>query len=141
MPPGRRVILIAGMVLALVTLVWRAVSLQVLDKEFLQVQGEARHLRVEELPAHRGMILDRQGEPLAVSTQVESVWVNPQELVGVQEGITALARLLSLDRNHVQQLVATHAGREFVYVQRHISPALAEQVQAMDIPGSTLNTL
>lgn len=133
--PGRRVILIAGMVLALVTLVWRAVSLQVLDKDFLQVQGEARHLRVEELPAHRGMILDRQGDPLAVSTQVESVWVNPQELVGVQEGITALARLLSLDRNYVQQLVAGHAKREFVYLQRHISPALAEQVRAMDIPG------
>jgi cell division protein FtsI (penicillin-binding protein 3) len=134
-PPGRRVVLIAGMVLALVTLVWRAVSLQVLDKDFLQVQGDARHLRVEELPAHRGMILDRQGEPLAVSTQVESVWVNPRELTGVQEGITALARLLSLDRNHVQQLVAKHAGREFVYLQRHISPALAEQVRAMDIPG------
>jgi cell division protein FtsI (penicillin-binding protein 3) len=133
--PGRRVILIAGMVLALVTLVWRAVSLQVLDKDFLQVQGEARHLRVEELPAHRGMILDRQGDPLAVSTQVESVWVNPQELVGVQAGITALARLLSLDRNYVQQLVAGHAGREFVYLQRHISPALAEQVRTMDIPG------
>jgi cell division protein FtsI (penicillin-binding protein 3) len=92
-------------------------------------------LRVEELPAHRGMILDRQGEPLAVSTQVESVWVNPRELVGVQEGITALARLLSLDRDHVQQLVATHAGREFVYLQRHISPALAEQVRAMDTMG------
>jgi cell division protein FtsI (penicillin-binding protein 3) len=133
--PGRRVVLIVGMALALVTLIWRAVSLQVLDKDFLQVQGEARHLRVEELPAHRGMILDRQGEPLAVSTQVESVWVNPQELVGVQEGITALARLLSIDRNHVQQLVAKHADREFVYLQRHISPALADQVRAMDIPG------
>ena len=46
-PPGRRVILVAGMVLALVTLIWRAVSLQVLDKDFLQVQGDARHLRVE----------------------------------------------------------------------------------------------
>ena len=133
--PGRRTVLIAGMLLALGTLVWRAVSLQVLDKDFLQVQGEARHMRVEELPAHRGMILDRQGEPLAVSTQVESVWVNPQELIGVQEGITALARLLSLDRDHVQQLVAAHAGREFVYLQRHISPALAEQVRAMDIMG------
>jgi cell division protein FtsI (penicillin-binding protein 3) len=133
--PGRRVVLIAGLLLALATLVWRAVSLQVLDKDFLQVQGEARHMRIEELPAHRGMILDRQGEPLAVSTQVDSVWVNPQELVGVQEGITALARLLSLDRNYVQQLVAKHAEREFVYLQRHISPALAEQVRAADIPG------
>jgi cell division protein FtsI (penicillin-binding protein 3) len=128
-------VLVAGLVLALATLIWRAVSLQVLDKDFLQVQGEARHMRVEELPAHRGMILDRQGEPLAVSTQVDSVWINPQELVGVQEGITALARLLSLDRNNVQQLVAKHAEREFVYLQRHISPALADQVRAADISG------
>jgi cell division protein FtsI (penicillin-binding protein 3) len=134
-PPGRRVILIAGMVLALVMLIWRAVSLQVLDKDFLQNQGDARHLRVEELPAHRGMILDRQGEPLAVSTPVKSVWVNPQELGGVQDEITALARVLSLDRDYVQQLVAKHAGREFVYLQRHISPSLADQVQAMGIPG------
>jgi cell division protein FtsI (penicillin-binding protein 3) len=134
-PPGRRVILVAGMVLALVTLLVRAVSLQVLDKDFLQNQGDARHMRVELLPAHRGMILDRQAEPLAVSTPVESVWVNPQELAGVQSSISALARLLSLDRDYVQQLVAAHAGREFVYLQRHISPSLAAQVRAMDIPG------
>jgi cell division protein FtsI (penicillin-binding protein 3) len=76
---GRRIFLFLCLGLAAATLVWRAVSLQVLDKEFLLTQGQARHLRVVGLPAHRGMIRDRSGEPLAVSTPVESVWVNPQE--------------------------------------------------------------
>jgi cell division protein FtsI (penicillin-binding protein 3) len=135
MQQGRRLVLVGVMLAALLTLVWRAVSLQVLDKEFLQNQGQARHMRVVTLPAHRGMILDRQGDPLAVSTPVESVWVNPQELVGVQAGLTGLARLLKLDRDHVQQLVARHAKREFVYLRRHVSPTLAGQVRDMDIPG------
>jgi len=132
---GRRLFLVACLVLVMLVLVGRAVSLQVLDKEFLQGQGQARHLRVVDLPAHRGMIRDRDGEPLAVSTPVESVWVNPQELVGVQEGISGLAQLLSLDRDHVQQLVSRHPGREFVYLRRHISPTMAAQVKQLAIPG------
>jgi cell division protein FtsI (penicillin-binding protein 3) len=132
---GRRLVLVMAMLLALLTLVGRAVSLQVLDKDFLQDQGQARHLRVVTLPAHRGMILDRQGDPLAVSTPVESVWVNPQELAEVQEGISRLARLLQLDRDHVQQLLARNAAREFVYLRRHISPRLAAQVRQIGLPG------
>ena len=132
---GRRLFLVACLVLVMLVLVGRAVSLQVLDKEFLQGQGQARHMRVVDLPAHRGMIRDRDGEPLAVSTPVESVWVNPQELVGVQEGISGLAQLLSLDRDHVQQLVSRHPGREFVYLRRHISPTMAAQVKQLAIPG------
>jgi cell division protein FtsI (penicillin-binding protein 3) len=132
---GRRLFLVACLLLVMLMLVGRAVSLQVLDKEFLQGQGQARHMRVVDLPAHRGMIRDRDGEPLAISTPVESVWVNPQELVGVQEGISGLAQLLSLDRDHVQQLVSRHPGREFVYLRRHISPTLAVQVKQLAIPG------
>ena len=132
---GRRLFLVACLTLFMLTLVGRAVSLQVLDKDFLQGQGQARHMRVVELPAHRGMIRDRDGEPLAVSTPVESVWVNPQELVGVQEGLSALAKLLSVERDHVQQRVSGDPGREFVYIDRHIDPALAEQVKRLDIPG------
>ncbi|MEN8107078.1 MAG: penicillin-binding transpeptidase domain-containing protein [Pseudomonadota bacterium] len=132
---ARRLFLIAGMLLVMLTLVGRAISLQVLDKDFLKYQGQARHVRVVDLPAHRGMIRNRDGEPLAVSTPVESVWVNPQELVDVQEGISDLAQLLSLDRDHVQQLVSRHPEREFVYVRRHISPPLAEQVKQLAIPG------
>ncbi len=132
---GRRVFIYLCMGLAAVTLVWRAVCLQVLDKEFLLSQGEARHLRVVSLPAHRGVIQDRNGDPLAVSTQVESVWVNPQELGGEQQRIPELAKLLSLDNAKVKRLLASRADREFVYLKRHVSPALAEQVSALKVPG------
>jgi cell division protein FtsI (penicillin-binding protein 3) len=132
---GRRIFLLLCMGLAAVTLLWRAVCLQVLDKEFLLHQGEARHLRVVSLPAHRGMIQDRNGEPLAISTPVESVWVNPQELGGEQQRIPELAQLLSMDRGKVQRLLASRADREFLYLRRHISPALAAQVKDLKIPG------
>ena len=132
---GRRVFLFLCMGLAAVSLVWRAVCLQVLDKEFLMSQADARHLRVVSLPAHRGKILDRNGEPLAISTPVESVWVNPQVLGGEQQHIPELTKLLSLDRDKVQDLLASRADREFIYLRRHISPALAAQVAALEIPG------
>jgi cell division protein FtsI (penicillin-binding protein 3) len=132
---GRRIFLYLCMGVAAVTLLYRAVCLQVLDKEFLLHQGEARHLRVVSLPAHRGMIQDRNGDPLAISTPVESVWINPQELGGEQQRIPELAKLMSMDRNKVQSLLASRADREFVYLRRHISPALAAQVKALKIPG------
>ena len=132
---GRSAFIYLCMGLAAVTLVWRAVCLQVLDKEFLLSQGEARHLRVVSLPAHRGVIQDRNGEPLAVSTQVESVWINPQELGGEQQRIPELAKLLSLDTAKVKRMLASRADREFVYLKRHVSPALAGQVTALKVPG------
>jgi cell division protein FtsI (penicillin-binding protein 3) len=132
---GRRIFLFLCMGLAAVTLVWRAVCLQVLDKEFLLSQADARHLRVVSLPAHRGKILDRHGEPLAISTPVESVWVNPQVLGGEQQRLPELAKLLSLDHGKVKQLLASRADREFIYLRRHISPALASQVADLKVPG------
>jgi cell division protein FtsI (penicillin-binding protein 3) len=132
---GRRVFLYLCMGIAAITLLYRAVCLQVLDKEFLLHQGEARHLRVVSLPAHRGMIQDRNGEPLAISTPVESVWINPQELGGEQQRIPELAKLLSMDRDKVQLLLASRADREFVYLRRHVSPVLARQVKDLRIPG------
>lgn len=132
---GRRVFLFLCMGAAALTLVWRAVCLQVLDKEFLLSQADARHLRVVSLPAHRGKILDRHGEPLAISTPVESVWVNPQVLGGEQQLLPELAKLLSLDFDKVQDLLTSRADREFIYLRRHISPALASTVAALKIPG------
>jgi cell division protein FtsI (penicillin-binding protein 3) len=121
--------------IAAVVLVWRAVSLQVLDKQFLQDQVQARHMRVVSLSAHRGMISDRNGEPLAISTPVESVWVNPQQLGGEQQRIPELEQVLSLEHETVQRLLASRSDREFIYLRRHISPALATQVSDLEIPG------
>ncbi len=132
---GRRIFLLLCLVLAFSALMYQAVRLQVIDKQFLVNQGEARHLRVVKLPAHRGMITDRHGGPLAVSTPVESVWVNPQELAAEMAGLSGLTALLELDYGEVKQYLAQRSNREFVYLRRHISPALAEQVKAQELPG------
>jgi len=132
---GRRLFLLLCMGLAAMVLVWKAVCLQVLDKEFLMTQGQARHLRVVTLPAHRGMILDRNGEPLAISTPVESVWVNPQELGNEQQRIPELSHLLGLKSAGVVAMLATRADREFLYLKRRVAPEVAEKVEALDIPG------
>ena len=105
------------------------------DGEFLQTQGQARHLRVVQVPAHRGMIVDRNGEPLAISTPVQSVWVNPGEMSSSSGDLARLAQLLELDVDHLRRLIGQRQGREFVYLRRHIAPDLAEQVTALELPG------
>lgn len=112
--------------------------MQVLHSEFFEKQGEARQLRVVTVPSHRGTIVDRNGEPLAVSTPIHSVWVNPQELVNSLEEIPRLAKVLSLDAAQLKNRVMARAKREFIYLKRHVSPSLAEQVMSLSVPGVAL---
>lgn len=113
----------------------RAVQLNILNTEFLKGQGDARVLRVIAEPAHRGMILDRNGEPLAISTPVKSVWADPRQLLSSGEGVRHLAGVLGLDFNLLQQTLRTKQEREFVYLKRHITPDLEGQVNALHLPG------
>lgn len=131
----RHLLLLTLFGLAFAALVLRAVDLQVLKRGFLQDQADARHLRTVSIPAHRGMILDRNGEPLAVSTPVESVWANPQELAGAREFLPALARLLGMEVDELQGRLARRADREFVYLRRQVNPTVAAQLRALDAPG------
>jgi len=116
-------------------LVWRAMDLTLTHKDFLQEQGDARYLRVVTMPAHRGMILDRNGEPLAVSTPVDSVWADPSELAAQRDRWPALAKLLGMKAEQVHRLVAGRMDREFVYLKRHVHPELASRVRALGITG------
>jgi len=131
----RHLLLLTLFGLAFAALVLRAVDLQVLKRGFLQDQADARHLRTVSIPAHRGMILDRNGEPLAVSTPVDSVWANPQELAGAREFLPALARLLGMEVDELQGRLARRADREFVYLRRQVNPTVAAQLRALDAPG------
>ncbi|BAZ95044.1 penicillin-binding protein 3 [Thiohalobacter sp. COW1] len=131
----RHYLVLAAFGFGLLALLWRVVDLQWFDRGFLQGQADARHLRTVSLPAHRGMITDRNGEPLAVSTPVDSVWANPQELVPAREYLQALAKILELDIDYLQRLLGRRADREFVYLRRHVPPATAAQVRALDAPG------
>ncbi|MEA3242589.1 MAG: penicillin-binding protein 2, partial [Pseudomonadota bacterium] len=132
---ARRLLLGGLMLCGFVVLAGRSAQLQLFDREFLQGQADARHLRVVQVPAHRGMITDRNGEPLAISTPVQSVWVNPKELVASRNELSRLARLLGLDGDYVRRLLGQRQGREFVYLRRHISPDRAQQVTDLKVPG------
>lgn len=119
-------------------LAWRLADIQVLNSDFLRGQGDARHLRNVAIPAHRGMILDRNGEPLAISTPVDSVWINPQEVSLDDARLSKLAKLLMLDLSDVKGKIKANKTREFVYLKRRISPELADKVKQLNIRGIAL---
>ena len=116
-------------------LLWRAVHLQLLDNGFLLKEGDARFSRVLDIAAHRGTITDRYGEPLAVSTPVDSLWVNPSELALATEQIPRLAAALDLDHEELARRITSNLDREFLYLARHRQPAEAERIKALAIPG------
>ncbi len=136
--PMRRWFLLSLYTVCMFGLIFRAVDLQVLNKEFLQDHGDARSLRVVEIPAHRGMITDRNGESLAISTPVNSIWAVPRKVLGADIKLKALADYLQMDEQELNSLLKDRISRQFVYLKRHVDPALAEQVMQLDIPGISL---
>lgn len=116
-------------------LVVRAVDLQVVRKDFYQEQGDARHLREVPIAVSRGTVLDRNGEPLAVSTPVESIWVNPQELLQHAGRIPELASALAIDESVLRQKLDQRADKEFLYLKRHLNPDDAKLILDRKIPG------
>ncbi len=121
--------------LGAVALVGRAAQMQLLNQDFYQHQGNARFLREIPIPTTRGMITDRNGEPLAVSTPVESIWANPKELLQHPDRIPELATALAIDVDNLTQRVAQHSGKEFMFLRRQMNPDDAQAVIARGIPG------
>lgn len=136
--PVRNAIVLLCCLIGLVLLAARAVYLQVLNSDFLQSEGNARHSRLVKDNSHRGMILDRNGSPLAVSTPVDSVWAHPSTLAEERRKWPRLAALLGMSTRDIAQLLSKQDGREFMYLKRHVSPPLAARVMALDVPGVAL---
>jgi cell division protein FtsI (penicillin-binding protein 3) len=117
------------------SLLARAVHLQVFSKDFLNQQADSRHLRTEKISAHRGSITDRNGEPLAISTPVDSVWANPQELAAAVDDVSRLATALGLDAQLLMRRIKDSTNKEFLYLKRHLNPTQADKVMALKLPG------
>ena len=132
---GRAFFVAGAMAVGAVVLAWKAFTLQLVESDFLRGQGDERFTRVATVIAHRGSVTDRAGEPLAVSTPVDSVWVNPRELTLANDQIPNLARALDRDPEELTRFVTTKLDRKFLYVARHLQPADAAKVRALDIPG------
>jgi cell division protein FtsI (penicillin-binding protein 3) len=118
-----------------IALVARAVNLQIVDTDFLQDQGEARYLREVKVPTRRGNILDRNGEPLAVSTPVDSVWVNPKELLQVPADIQPLAKVLGVEAEEIERRLTQRSEREFVWLRRRLHPDVAAEIESLGLHG------
>ncbi|NKN32354.1 peptidoglycan D,D-transpeptidase FtsI family protein [Marichromatium bheemlicum] len=116
----RRRLLMVGLAVAFVLLGAGVFYRQVVETDFLQTEGERRYLRVAEIPARRGMISDRNGEPLAVSTPVETVWADPRKLVERLDVLPELARDLDLDPQALRERVLAKSERGFIYLKRRI---------------------
>jgi len=120
------------------TLLAKTLDMQILSSEFFEQQGDARQLRTVSISAHRGDIVDRNGEPFAVSAPVNSIWVNPQVAIDHLDELNVVAKLLSLDVISLKEKIKRHSSREFLYLKRHAPPELAEQVMALKVPGVAL---
>ena len=134
LPVWRARFVLAALLAAFWVLGARSLYLQALQTDFLQEKGDARYSRLIEAPATRGRILDRNGEALAVSTPVKSVWAIPAdaELSGAER--RKLASLLALERNELAKKLAD-TSRDFVYLKRQVSPDIAESVEALGLKG------
>ncbi len=137
MPGWRSRTLLVMLLLGFGVLVGRAVYLQGLNNDFLQKKGDARYGRVIELSATRGMITDRNREPLAISTPVESVWASPGDVEISQAQMKRLSQLLEIDAAELKKRFA-EADRDFVYLKRHLPPEQAAKIVELNVPGISL---
>lgn len=129
-----------ALVVMLLAVLVHVASLQVLPNadrgyEFLQDQGESRTLRTDIIPAYRGVITDRNGEPLAVSTPVSTLWANPKVLITASEQLPSLAKALELNPADLKTRLERYRNKEFMYLKRGLPPQSAQGVLALDIPG------
>jgi len=131
----RAVVVAAVLGCAALGLVWKAGNLQLVDGDFLRDRGTERVERVVAITAHRGVINDRAGEVLAISTPVDSVWVNPRELALAGDQIPHLAAALRRDPEELTRRVTSSLQRAHLWVARHLPPADAQRVRALGIPG------
>jgi len=132
---GRSIVLMLALACGAVALEARILYLQLVDHDFLAAQGDDRHIRTVQMAAHRGPIVDRHGELLAVSTPVDSIWANPGELRPALDRIAELATVLDLDAAALTRRITSNMNREFVYLARHLSPSNAARVLSLELPG------
>ncbi len=130
----RRLFALLVFTVAALVLLGRAVQLQHYRQDNLQREAANRQVRTVVIPAHRGMITDRNGEPLAISTPVYAVWIDPAEF-DAADGAGRLARTLETDAAALRARLAQKKDKRFVYARRHVEPSVAARVHALALPG------
>ncbi|MEZ9648775.1 penicillin-binding transpeptidase domain-containing protein [Vibrio lentus] len=133
-------VLIAFVFFAFAALVGRVAYIQIIEPDNLIRQGDLRSVRVKAIPSARGIISDRNGEPLAVSVPVEAVWADPKTIFD-KNGMAqidrwyALADVLGLERQSMIDKISRNKSRRFIYLQRQVSPAMAKYIRELKLVG------
>ncbi|MFA0013490.1 penicillin-binding transpeptidase domain-containing protein [Vibrio lentus] len=133
-------VVIAFVFLAFAALVGRVAYIQIIEPDNLIRQGDLRSVRVKAIPSARGIISDRNGEPLAVSVPVEAVWADPKTIFD-KNGMAqidrwyALADVLGLERQSMIDKISSNKSRRFIYLQRQVSPAMAKYIRELKLVG------
>ncbi len=140
--PSRYMLLLFGFMCVLIAVAARLAYLHVLKHDFLRTQGEARTMREVKIAAYRGIIKDRNGESLAISTPVDSVWMDPRKIDLAEPKLAQLAKLLHITTNDLQKKVKHYkqAGKEFVYLSRQIDPQLSTKIKDLRLAGINLTS-
>lgn len=133
--PWRFRVVIGLLAIMVGAICWRIIDLQVVDRDFLKGQGDARSLRHIPIPAHRGLITDRNGEPLAVSTPVTTLWANPKEMQASKERWPQLAAALGQNPQQLTERLTQQASKEFIYLVRGLTPEQGQHVLDLKVPG------
>ncbi len=133
--PWRFRLMLGLLALMVGAIAWRIIDLQVVDRDFLIGEGNARSLRHIPIPAHRGLITDRNGEPLAVSTPVTTLWANAKELQVAKDKWPQLAAALGQDPKALAERLEAQANKEFIYLVRGLTPEQGQQVLDLKVPG------
>ena len=132
---GRVMLVVSALGLCSISLVGRAAYVQLIHSDFYQREGNQRFVRNIEIPTSRGMITDRNGEPVAVSSPVESIWCDPQELLKTPDRLPELARALGEPLDTLTSRISQRAEKEFYYLKRRINPDEAKKILAHGVPG------
>ena len=122
--------------LCVITLSSRAVYLQLLAGESLREKGDEVAVRIVNVPVHRGALMDRNGEQLAISTPADSIWAEPRKvLMEDKKYLLALARLLDMPQQKLKKFLTDRIKRDFVYLKRHAHPSLVEEIKNLGVQG------
>lgn len=133
--PWRFRLVLALLALMVGAIAWRIIDLHVIDHDFLQAHGDARSVRHIPIPAHRGLITDRNGEPLAVSTPVTTLWANGKELAKAPARWADLAAALGQEPKAFAQRLQQASAREFMYLVRGLTPEQGQAILDLKVPG------
>ena len=133
--PFRRWFILGFFMCGMLALSSRAIYLQLWNNDFLKEHGDARSIRVVEIPSHRGVITDRNGDQLAMSTPVDSIWAKPRKVFEDVEKLPALAKALGVSVKDLHQTLRDRINRDFIYLQRHATPDVVEAIQQLEVSG------